>query len=210
MENNFVFRTLEVTGNTKEEALESAPFNVPVDRWVNATQAFNNWREKQTGAITDAAIREFKINYLATKKISAAYIVKEAAVKDSRKRPYKIEDIKREGATKSGKVFQLIEEGTGRVLAETKVKMVPQINKETGEKILDADGNVRMKVAAETKAAAKELAKKLIMEDGFRGKGFARLTKQVVDGEDKVFTFEYAPSTSTKVGVYDVFGYETL
>lgn len=209
MENNFVFRTLEVTGNTKEEALESAPFNVPIDRWVNATQAFKNWREKQTGAITDAAIKEFKLNYLATKKISAAYIVKEAAVKDSRKRPYKIEDIKREGATKTGKVFQLIEEGTGRVLAETKVKMVPQVDKE-GNKITDEEGNVRMKVAAETKAAAKELAKKLIIEDGFRGKGFARITKQVVDGEDKVFTFEYAPSSSAQPGVYDVFGYETL
>lgn len=209
MENNFVFRTLEVTGNTKEEALESAPFNVPVDRWVNATQAFNNWQEKQTGAITEAAIKEFKVNYLASKKISAAYIVKKAAVKDSRKRPYKIEDVKREGATKTGKVFQLIEDGTGRVLAETKVKMVPQVDKD-GNKILDADGNVRMKVSSETKAAAKELAKKLIMEDGFRGKGRARLTKQVVDGEDTVFTFEYAPSTSTQVGVYDVFGYETL
>lgn len=209
MENNFVFRTLEVAGNTKEEALESAPFNVPVERWVNATQAFNNWREKQTGAITDAAVKEFKLNYLASKKISAAYIVKEAAVKDSRKRPYTFTDVKREGATKQGKVFQLIDMATNQVLAETKVKMVPQVDKE-GNKVLDEDGNVRMKVSSETKSAAKELAKNLIVEGGFRGKMRARLTKQVVDGEDTVFYCEYTPSTSAKKGVYDVFGYETL
>lgn len=208
MENNFVFRTLEVTGNTKEEALESAPFNVPVERWVNATQAFNNWKEKQTGAITEAAIREFKVNYLASKKISAAYIVKEAAVKDSRKRPYSVDKVKREGAVRRGKVFQLINDDTNQILAETKVKLVPQVDKE-GNKILDNEGNTRMKVQAATMKDAEQMAKDLIM-NGFKGNVRIEQTHRAVEGDNTVMFVRYTPSTSAQVGVYDVFGYETL
>lgn len=208
MENNFVFRSIEVTGNTKEEALAKAPFTAPQNTWRNATAAFNKWKEEQTEAITDAAIKEFKRNYLTEKKIPVAYVVKQTAIKDTRKRPYKIEDVKREGPTKQGKVFQLIDVATDRVLGETKVKMVPQVDKNTGEKLLDEDGNVRMKVSSETKAAAKELAKKLIMEGGFHGRMKCRLTKQVVDGEDVVFYAEYTPSSASQVGVYEVWGLE--
>ena len=42
---NFVnFQKLEVSGSTKAEALENAPFGIMGD----ATQAYKNWRAKQS------------------------------------------------------------------------------------------------------------------------------------------------------------------
>ena len=90
------FKKLEVTGATKEEALAKAPFQIIGD----ATQAFKNWKKKQIDGVTDAKIKEFALDYIQKKTKSAAgvgfSITVDAAVADTRERPYKINDVKNE------------------------------------------------------------------------------------------------------------------
>lgn len=172
------FQKLEVTGATKEEALAKAPFGIQKD----ATQKFKNWKAAQTNGITEKDIKQFCMEYLEknTKNIPGVgcSITIEAAVADTRERPYKITDVKNEkGKRKYKTIYQLVDKATGRIVAE----------------------------CDETKAKAKELAKKLIM-DGFHGKLVCTYTKQVLEGEPIAFEAEYCPSKSSKVGTYMVFG----
>ena len=105
----------------------------------------------------------------------------ESAVADSRERPYGIHDKKNEsGARKYKTTYQLIDKATGAVLAET----------------------------SETKAKAKEIGKSLYTDKGFKGNIICTYTKQVVDGEPVAFEISYAPSKSSRVGSYLVFGIE--
>lgn len=175
------FKVTEVTGATKEEALAKAPFDIMGD----ATQAFKIWKKKQTQAITEADKRQFMLDYLSKKSKNVAgvgfVITQESAVADTRERPYKINDVKNEsGARKYKTTYQLIDEATGAVIAETN----------------------------ETKAKAKEIAKELYTEHGFKGNLTCTYTKQVVDGEPIAFKAQYTPSKSSRVGTYLVFGIE--
>ena len=177
------FKRMEVTGATKEEALAKAPFAIMGD----ATQAFKIWKKKQVNGITEADKRQFELDYLAkrSKNIDGAgfYIVEESAVADTRERPYRINDVKNEaGARTWKKIYQIIDKATGCVLAETD----------------------------ETKAKAKELAKALYTEQGFKGDLVCTYTKQVVKGEPTAFTVSYTPSKSAKPGCYHIFGYEAV
>ena len=177
------FKRMEVTGATKEEALAKAPFDIMGD----ATQAYKIWKKKQVNGITEADKRQFEIDYLAkrSKSIDGAgfYIVEEAAVADTRERPYRVNDVKNGmGARTYKKIYQLLDKATGRVLAETD----------------------------ETKAKAKEIAKALYTEQGFKGDIVCTYTKQVVNGEPIAFTVSYAPSKSSRIGTYHVFGYERV
>jgi len=174
------FKKLEVTGATKEEALAKAPFQIIGD----ATQAFKNWKKKQTDGITDAMIKAFCLEYIEKKSKSAAgigySITVEAAVADTRERPYKINDVKNEkGKRKYVTTYELVDDTTGEVVAMTQ----------------------------ETKAVAKEQAKELYKK-GFKHNITCKYTKQVLDGEPIAFTAEYTPSKSSKVGTYLVFGVE--
>lgn len=108
------FKTLEVTGTTYDAALENAPFNI----LGNATQAFKNFKKKQTGAITADVEKQFMMNYLQDKCKSTPgngyYIVIEPAVVSDRKRPYEIENIKNDkGSRKFKRVYVGINENTG-------------------------------------------------------------------------------------------------
>lgn len=175
------FKKLEVTGTTKMEALEKAPFFIQGD----ATQAYKNWRAKQTNGVTEKDVKQFCLDYLAKKSKNAPNvgfsITVEAASSDTRLRPYRVVDIKNEkGKRKYVTTYQLIDKVNGNVLAETN----------------------------ETKAKAKELAKKLYTDHGYRGNLVCTYTKQVVEGEPVAFEVEYAPSKSAHVGTYLVFGIE--
>lgn len=176
------FKRMEVTGATKEEALAKAPFDIMGD----ATQAFKIWKKKQVNGITEADKRQFELDYLAkrSKNIDGAgfYIVEEAAVADTRERPYRVNDVKSVGAREFKRVYQLIDKATGRVIAE----------------------------ASGTKAKAKEIAKALYTEQGFKGDIICTYTKQVVNGEPTAFTVTYTPSKSSRVGTYHVFGFERV
>ena len=175
------FKRLEVSGVTKDEALAKAPFFIQGD----ATQAYKKWRKKQTNGVTDADKKQFMLDYLASKSKNAPgvgfSITIESAVADTRERPYTFNDVKNEkGARKYVKVYQIKDAATGAVLAET----------------------------SETKAKAKELAKALYTEKGFKGDIVCSYTKQVVNGEPVAFTAKYTPSKSSRVGSYIVFGLE--
>lgn len=174
------FKRMEVTGATKEEALAKAPFDIMGD----ATQAYKMFRKKQVNGITDADKKQFMLDYLAKKSKNVAgvgfVITEEAAVADTRERPYRIEDNKNEQGARGYKtIYQLIDDATGSVLAETD----------------------------ETKAKAKELAKELYKK-GYKGNLTCRYTKQVVKGEPIAFRASYTPSKSSRVGTYLVFGIE--
>lgn len=171
------FQKLEVNGESKAEALAKAPFGIMGD----ATQAFKNWKAKQS-VVTDAGIKEFMVEYLAkkSKNVPGAgfSITLEAAVADTRERPYTIVDRKNEqGKRKYKTIYQLFDKETGALIGQTDT----------------------------TKAEAKKLAKDIIA-DGFHGKMVCKYTKQVVEGECVAFEAEYTPSKSCKQGRYLVFG----
>ena len=175
------FKRMEVNGATKEEELAKAPFDIMGD----ATQAYKIWRKKQVNGVTDADKKEFMLEYLAKKSKNCAgvgfSITIESAVADTRERPYKIEDVKNDkGARKYKTIYQIIDKATGAVIAQTD----------------------------ETKAKAKEIAKALYTDKGFKGDLICTYTKQVVDGEPTAFTATYTPSKSSRVGSYLVFGIE--
>lgn len=174
------FKSLEVTGATKQEALDKAPFYIQVD----ATQAYRNWKEKQS-TVTEAGKKQFMLDYLKSKTKNApgvgCSITIESAVADKKERPYKITDVKNEqGKRKYATVYSLKDRDTGVILAK----------------------------CDETKAKAKEVAKQLF-KDGYKGRVICTYTKEVTEGEPIAFYADYCPSKSTKQGVYLVFGIES-
>lgn len=209
MENMVNFKRMEVSGATKEEALALASFGIQGD----ATAAYRKAREKHTGVWSDNDMKEFMASQLASKTKNlpgvGLYITLESAVKDTRKRNYTITPIKNDkGPRRDGKVYQIIDDETNAVLAETKCKLVPQVD-ESGKPIEDEEGNVRMRVSSETITDAKELVKNLYAK-GYKGNCHCRYTKQVVEGLDTVFTAEYTPSKGSRPGRYLVFGVEAI
>ena len=174
------FKKLQVSGSTKEEAWSKAPFTIVGD----ATQAFKNWASKQTGAITDALKKEFYADYLTKHKETAGrgYSITEiSAVKDTRERPFEMVDIKNEkGKRKYVTTYQIFDASTGQLLAET----------------------------TETKAKAKEIAKRLYIEKGLKSDVVCLYTKTIEEGEPVAFRMKYTPSKNCKAGVYTVFGIE--
>lgn len=175
------FKTVEVSGATKDEALAKAPFDIMGD----ATQAYKNWKKKQVNGVTEADKKQFMLDYIAAKSKNVAgigfSITLESAVADSRERPYTFHDVKNDsGARKYKKTYQLIDKATGAILAETH----------------------------ETKAKAKEIAKKLFVDKGYKGNLKCTVTKQVINGEPVAFEATYTPSKRSRVGSYLVFGIE--
>lgn len=173
------FKKLEVCGATKQEALDKAPFKVLYD----ATQAYRNWKEKQD-TITENSLRDFMQEYLQKKTKNApgvgCSITVEAAVADTRERPYKITDVKNEKGKRKYSTIYTVK------------------NRDTNEIVAKCD---------ETKAKAKEMVKELY-KNGFKGRLVCSYVKEVTEGEPIAFYADYAPSKSTKQGVYTVFGIE--
>ena len=175
------FKVMEVTGATKEEALNKAPFDIMGD----ATQAYKLWKKKQVNGVTEADKKMFMLDYLNKKSKNVTgvgfAITLESAVADTRERPYRIDDVKNElGARKYKTIYQFVDKATGKVLAQV-------------------DG---------TKAKAKKLVKSLYTDKDYKGNLVCNYTKQVVGGQPIAFTATYTPSKSSRVGSYLVFGIE--
>lgn len=175
------FKVMEVTGATKEEALNKAPFDIMGD----ATQAYKLWKKKQVNGVTEADKKMFMLDYLNKKSKNVTgvgfAITLESAVADTRERPYRIDDVKNElGARKYKTIYQIMDKDTGKVLAQ-------------------AEG---------TKAKAKELVKALYTDKGYKGNIIASYAKVVMGGQPIAFTATYTPSKSSRVGSYLVFGIE--
>ncbi len=174
------FRVLEVTGATKSEALDNAPFKTVYD----ATQAFKNWKKKQTGAITDSAVKQFCAEYLAkkTKFVEGlgCYITVEAAVSNTKVTPCKITNVKSEKPRKFKTVHMIVDDETGNILGQVEGK----------------------------KTDASKLMKEIYETGEYKGNCKCKRVKQVSEGEETELIGTYCPSKSAKPGVYKVFGVE--
>ena len=115
------FKKVEVVAASREEAVaqvENTYFHINGD----ATQAFKNWKQKQNGGVTERAVKEFMLDYLNKKGKNcpgAGYMITmDAAIGDTRERPYSVNDVPNEGKRKYKKTYQLIDRASGVVLAE--------------------------------------------------------------------------------------------
>lgn len=191
MTQNVNFKSLEVTGATKEEALASAPFNVNLPG-ADCTAALRLAKKAHTGAWTSADQKAFELAQLEKKTRNTpgngCYIVVESAVVDTRERPYRVNDFKKKGVNKW--------------------KTVINIYENVGTEAKPVAGTLLLSAAGDTKAEAKENAKKLYTEKGITVNTVARYSKEIVDGEPIAFTVTYTPSKGSRHGVYKVFGVE--
>ena len=179
----FNFKSFEVSAETKEAAVaqvEKENFHINGD----ATQAFKNWKAKQNGGVTERAVKEFMLDYLAKKGKNcpgAGYMITvDAAIGDTRERPYRVEDIPNEGKRKFKTVYKWIDKETGTVVAQ-------------------ADTN---------KADAKNAIKELYKTGAYKGNAELVKSKDVVEGQAVVATAENTPSRNTKNGTWIAFGIE--
>ena len=176
------FKKIEVVAESKEAAVEQVSdlFQINGD----ATQAFKNWKSKQTKGITERDMKEFMLEYLAKKTKNcpgAGYMITvESAVADTRERPYKIDNVKGEGKRKFKSMYKWISEEDGKVVCQV-------------------DTN---------KADAMNALKELYKSGEFKGNAKLVKTKDVVEGQAVVATAKYAPSKNTKNGTWIAFGIE--
>ena len=177
------FKKVEVVAESKESAkeqIENTYFHINGD----ATQAYKNWKSKQTKGITDRDLKEFMLDYLAKKSKNcpgAGFMITiESSVADTRERPYKIENVK----------------GDGKRYWKTFYKWV---DKETGVTICKVDTN---------KADALDAIKELYKSGEYKGEAECIKTKEVVKGQAVVATAKYAPSKNAKNGTWLAFGIE--
>ena len=116
MEKNVIFRKFEVIGTTKDEAKAQTTLNLRVD----ATQSYKKWAEKN--AVTPEKQVEWMKQYLHDKKFDmpndGAYIVIQSAVRDTRERPYQIEDIKHDAKTHSPEHFYVLRDENVEIMKE--------------------------------------------------------------------------------------------
>ena len=116
------FKKIEIAAANREEGvaqIEANYFHISGD----ATQAFKNWKSKQTGGVTERAIKEFMLDYLNKKGKNcpgAGYLITvDAAIGDTRERPYRIEDQPNEGKRKFKTVYKWMDDETGTVVAQS-------------------------------------------------------------------------------------------
>ena len=174
------FKSVEVTGATKQEALNKAPFNTIMR---DATSAYKKLLEK--GAVTPEMLKQFMLDYIASNSRNAPgigfSITLQSAVASKRERPYTIEDVKNEkGKRKFASVYKWIDDETGAVVASS-----------TG-----------------TKKEAKDALKKLYINGSYTGNATMKIFKDVVEGEPVAAKAKYTPSKGTQEGKYIVFGIE--
>lgn len=132
MENVLNFKRVELMGETKEEALAKAPFEIMGD----ATQAYKNWKKTATA---DSDVNDFYRDYLTKKSKNVPgvgfSITIDPAVMDSRERPWKITDVKNEkGKRKYETVLELLDVATGKVLGKVAGKKTDA--KELAKKVI--------------------------------------------------------------------------
>ena len=177
------FKKVEVVAASREEAVaqvENQYFHVNGD----ATQAFKNWKSKQTGGVTDRAIKEFMLDYLAKKGKNcpgAGYMITvDAAVGDTRERPYRIENVLNEGKRKWKTTYVAVDTETGATIGKW-------------------DTN---------KANALNAIKEMYKTGEFKGNFELQKVKEVIEGQPVVAKGFYTPSKNTKNGTWIAFGIE--
>jgi hypothetical protein len=209
METRFLnFKRMTVTGATKDEALAKAPFYIMGD----ATQAYRNFTKEHPNGFSDSELKEWMLGYLAKRSKNSPNngfsITVESPVVDSRQRPYRINDVKNEeGPCKYVRTYQIIDNVTGAIIAETPAEYVQDTDKD-GNLLFTENGDPKMVWKPGTKAQAKDLVRSLYTDGGLRSNVTCIRSKQIVEGTPTAFTAEYTPSKGTRIGTYIVFGIE--
>jgi hypothetical protein len=178
------FKKSEIVAESKEAAIEFMESNL-FHYSGDATQAYRNWKEKQGGAVTERAVKEFMLEYLAKKSKncpgSGYLITLDPAVTDTRERPYKIENVKNDEGKRVWK------------------KQYKWIDRETKTVVCSVNTN---------KADAENALKELYKSGAYKGDADLYVVKDVEKGQPIVATAKYAPSKNTKKGSYLAFGIE--
>jgi hypothetical protein len=176
------FKKVEVVAESKAAAtaiVEDQYFHVNGD----ATQAYKNWKEKQGGAVTEREVKEFMLEYLMKKTKNcpnAGFLIcTDAAVADTRERPYRIENVKGEGKRKYKTTYVAIASD--------------------GTTIGKWDTN---------KADALNAIKEMYKNGSFKGDFELHKVKEVVEGQAVVAKGFYTPSKNAKNGTWIAFGIE--
>jgi hypothetical protein len=179
---NGKFTRVELTGTTKKEALDKAPFSIMGD----ATQAWKLWLAKQDQEkMTEDDVKEFMIAYLQKKSKLVPgvgyYITRKPAVVDSRQRPYSIKNVKNElGRRKYKTIYRWVDDATGKVVVEVDT----------------------------TKAKAEAALKDMYTKKGYKGNATLILLKKVSEGQEIAAKAKYTPSVNAQLGEYIAFGVE--
>ena len=195
------FQKLEVSGSTKNEALARAPFEIMGD----ATQAFKMWKAKQD-SVTDNDVRQFCIDYLAKKNPknvrNVGYsITLQSAVADTRERPYKVENVVREGKRENDKTYIYLDDNNTEI-ARLGTEWGVLKDKEGNPKVDEETGKVKEGKIRPTKQEAAAFLKELISEH----RKNIHVDEVRVDPDATVLKGYYTPSKSSKKGTYLVFG----
>lgn len=177
------FKKVEVVAASREEAVaqvENQYFHVNGD----ATQAFKNWKQKQNGGVTERAVKEFMLDYLSKKGKNcpgAGYMITvDAAVGDTRERPYRIENVLNEGKRKWQTTYVGVDLETGKTFGKWNTN----------------------------KASALNAIKEMYKTGEFKGNFELQKVKEVVEGQPVVARGYYTPSKNTKNGTWIAFGIE--
>ena len=145
----------------------------------NATQA---WKKAGEPKLT-VELESFAANYLQTKVKSVAgsgyYVVLDAPTKDTREKPYKVDNIVNEGERKYKTFYIPVDPKTGAPATEER---------------------------PETKAEGVNLAKKLVTE--LKKDIVVNVVREVVEGEAVAAYVSYTPSVNAKAGRFIYFGIE--
>lgn len=180
------FKSVEVSGNSKDEILANSPFKTIMK---DASQALKNAKKNHDGAWTSSDQKAWELSYLEKNTKNAegvgCYYVIDAPVADTRERPYKYTNIKREGNTVTRTTYVWVDSKTGAEICKV----------------------VGTKDERATKANAAKAIKEVMANGEYKGKAKLFSRKE----EEKpvcLATCEYTPSKSSKVGVYKVFGIE--
>jgi len=176
------FRKIEVSGTDKEVAFSTIPFTIQGD----ATSAYKKWKAKQIRGVNENMMKEFMLNFLATKSRNTPgvgyYITVEKAVPCLKQRPWMIVNHRNPGGPrKMKKTYVLISREDNRILGKAYVNKTNAIN----------------------------LAKEIISE-GYVGTIDIELMKTVPQGEPRVASVAYSPSKNTQVGTWICFGIEQV
>ena len=177
------FKKVEVVAASREDAVaqvENQYFHINGD----ATQAFKNWKQKQNGGVTERSVKEFMLDYLSKKGKNcpgAGYMITvDAAVGDTRERPYRIENVLNEGKRKWKTTYVAVDTEAGATIGKW-------------------DTN---------KASALNAIKEMYKTGEFKGNFELQKVKEVIEGQPVVAKGFYTPSKNTKNGTWIAFGIE--
>lgn len=179
--NYYSFRKIEVTGETKQEAYDKAPFTIARD----VTPSFEAWKKSQTNGVTERDIKAWMLAKLDEVTKSAAgsglSITVQSAIKNTNKRPYTCENVVNKSGKRQWKTFyQWVDDETGQVV----------------------------KTFDKTKADAFAKMKEAVASGEYKGSYSLVPNKQVVKGEGVLGRIKYTPSKASRVGTYILFGIE--